>query len=127
MSSGGNSVGPIARADFGARVTGEASPVLENMAASSALIRRDVADKSSFRENAGLWREEIDIADGRRPDKEDELGAGGEAWMLAMVASSFILRVFGRDTSASLGGSLADSTLCFSLRRSRCKTAMARS
>lgn len=126
MNSGGNSVGPIARADFGARVTGEASPLLENMGA-SALIRRDVADKSSFRGNAGLWREEIDIADGRRPDREDELRTGGEAWMLAIVASSFILTEFGGDTSASFGGSLADSTICFSLRRSRCKTAMARS
>ena len=51
INSGGNSLGP-SRADFGAKVTGDARPFL-NIAASSSVIRREVEERSSFKGNWG--------------------------------------------------------------------------
>lgn len=79
ISSGGNSFGPTARADLGASVTGDAKPLWNIVEASSALNRRALEDKSSFNDGkAGRWREDIEIADGRRPGGTEEPGAGGE-------------------------------------------------
>ena len=52
ISSGGNSFGPTALADFGASVTGEARP-FEKMETSSGFIRSAEEDRSSLRGKAG--------------------------------------------------------------------------
>ena len=43
-----------------------------NADASSGDMRREGADRSSLSGKAGRWREDMDIAEGLRPGREDE-------------------------------------------------------
>lgn len=59
-------------------MTGECKP-LERNDASSAVRRRDDADKSNLRGKVGLCKEEMDIAEGRRPGRLELARTGGES------------------------------------------------
>jgi len=71
IKSGGRSLAVEGRADLGASVTGEARP-LNNEVASSAVIRREMAERSSFGGGRGRCKEERKIEDWRRPGGIEE-------------------------------------------------------
>jgi hypothetical protein len=143
-------LGPTARADLGARVTGEASPLVKSDA-SSVEIRSEAEERSSLRGSVGRWREEIEIAEGRRPGPIVELGVGervgfgnrGFVDAGSMLSAADELGTGGREMRVDVGDNDADfervrlataaaalsaSSMRRSSRcRSRCRTAIARS
>jgi hypothetical protein len=95
---------------LGARVTGEANPV-ENRDASSAVIRRAVEDRSSLSGNAGRWRDEMEMAEGRRPGPTVEFGAGGEfvgVGCVMLIWETSASEVVGRVIRVDVGDREAD-------------------
>lgn len=143
-------MGPTARADLGARVTGEASPLVKSDV-SSVEIRSEAEERSSLRGSVGLWREDIEIAEGRRPGPTVELGVGelvgvgtgGFVDARGVVSAVDVLGTGGREMRVDLGDNEVDfesvrlaiaaaalsasSTRRSSRYKSRCRIAIARS
>lgn len=127
-------------------MTGERNPLPKNEA-SSADIRRDWADRSSFNGNAGRLREDIDIVEGRRPaailfargewlvddigvvvidSREPEgsnLGNNEVCALAAASASAFAAAAAAAASAAAFSSSLIR---CCSFLRSLCRTDIAR-